>query len=260
MGEHRRGRALQLPRPTGLNGSLGTAAVVHFDSRVLKHAATRPTPPRPRSATTHTDLELRARSQGILVRARGGRNASPGLLPPVPALSVAHMASLQHQAHPLPPPQVRVVHNASIMNAVGSTGLQLYRFGEAVSIVFFTGGDARGGAGPRQSPFATDAYPWPQLAHCPSPTGRGGRATLSCCRHPTLSWLPGRLTCCPAPAPALLPDTWRPDSFYDRIAANRRAGLHTLCLLDIKVSAWPRRRLMASTRCGCILGTLPARA
>ena len=30
-------------------------------------------------------------------------------------------------------------------------------------------------------------------------------------------------------------ETWRPDSFYDRIAANRRAGLHTLCLLDIKV-------------------------
>ena len=30
-------------------------------------------------------------------------------------------------------------------------------------------------------------------------------------------------------------DTWRPRSFYPRIAANRRAGLHTLCLLDIKV-------------------------
>jgi diphthine synthase len=30
-------------------------------------------------------------------------------------------------------------------------------------------------------------------------------------------------------------DSWRPDSFYDRILANRRAGLHTLCLLDIKV-------------------------
>jgi diphthine synthase len=35
---------------------------------------------------------------------------------------------------------VRVIHNASIMNAVGACGLQLYRFGEAVSIVFFTGG------------------------------------------------------------------------------------------------------------------------
>ena len=30
-------------------------------------------------------------------------------------------------------------------------------------------------------------------------------------------------------------ETWRPDSFYPRILANRRQGLHTLCLLDIKV-------------------------
>jgi len=30
-------------------------------------------------------------------------------------------------------------------------------------------------------------------------------------------------------------EMWRPDSFYDRILANRRQGLHTLCLLDIKV-------------------------
>lgn len=61
-----------------------------------------------------------------------------------------------------------VVHNASIMNAVGACGLQLYRFGETVSLVLFT-------------------------------------------------------------------DTWRPDSFYERVARNQRAGLHTLCLLDIKV-------------------------
>lgn len=33
---------------------------------------------------------------------------------------------------------MRVVHNASVMNAVGACGLQLYRFGEAISIVFFT--------------------------------------------------------------------------------------------------------------------------
>ncbi|EFN52147.1 hypothetical protein CHLNCDRAFT_54649 [Chlorella variabilis] len=83
----------------------------------------------PFGATTHTDLEMRARSQGI---------------------------------------PVCIIHNASIMNAVGACGLQLYRFGEAISIVFFT-------------------------------------------------------------------DTWRPDSFYDRILSNRRSGLHTLCLLDIKV-------------------------
>ena len=33
----------------------------------------------------------------------------------------------------------------------------------------------------------------------------------------------------------LAAETWRPDSFYDRIAENRRLGLHTLCLLDIRV-------------------------
>jgi diphthine synthase len=54
------------------------------------------------------------------------------------------------------------------MNAVGAAGLQLYRYGEAISIVFFT-------------------------------------------------------------------ESWRPDSFYDKILSNRRMGLHTLCLLDIKV-------------------------
>lgn len=53
------------------------------------------------------------------------------------------------------------------MNAIGAAGLQLYRYGETISIVFFT-------------------------------------------------------------------DTWRPDSFYDKILSNRKAGLHTLCLLDIK--------------------------
>ena len=42
-------------------------------------------------ATTHTDLQLRARSLGI---------------------------------------EVRVVHNASILTAVGVCGLQLYRYGE----------------------------------------------------------------------------------------------------------------------------------
>ena len=26
-------------------------------------------------------------------------------------------------------------------------------------------------------------------------------------------------------------DTWKPDSFYDKIVANKRRGLHTLCLL-----------------------------
>jgi diphthine methyl ester synthase len=83
----------------------------------------------PFGATTHTDLVTRARERGI---------------------------------------PVRVVHNASVMNAVGACGLQLYRYGEAVSVPFFS-------------------------------------------------------------------ESWRPDSFYGKIAANAKLGLHTLCLLDIKV-------------------------
>ena len=54
------------------------------------------------------------------------------------------------------------------MNAAGACGLQLYNFGQTVSLVFFT-------------------------------------------------------------------DTWKPDSFYDRIKENADLGLHTLVLLDIKV-------------------------
>ena len=82
----------------------------------------------PYGATTHTDMYLRAREAGIAVN---------------------------------------VVHNASIMNAIGCCGLQLYKFGQTVSICFFT-------------------------------------------------------------------ETWRPDSFYAKIEANQVAGMHTLCLLDIK--------------------------
>ncbi|XP_071498471.1 diphthine methyl ester synthase-like [Diadema antillarum] len=83
----------------------------------------------PFGATTHTDLVLRAREEGL---------------------------------------DYKVIHNASIMNAIGCCGLQLYNYGETVSIVFWT-------------------------------------------------------------------DTWKPESYYDKIAANRARGLHTLCLLDIKM-------------------------
>ena len=83
-------------------------------------------------ATTHTDLILRCR---------------------------------QNKPHPI---DTTVVHNASVMNAVGACGLQVYRFGETVSIPFFS-------------------------------------------------------------------KTWRPLSFYDKVLENRARGLHTLCLLDIKV-------------------------
>lgn len=83
----------------------------------------------PFGATTHSDLVVRARKMGV---------------------------------------EVKVVHNASVMNAVGVCGLQLYCFGETISIPFFT-------------------------------------------------------------------ETWRPDSFYHKIKANKQLGLHTLCLLDIRV-------------------------
>lgn len=98
----------------------------------------------PLCATTHTDLWIRARKEGV---------------------------------------EVRVVHNASIMNAIAACGLQLYRFGQTVSIPYWVEGD--------------------------SPT-----------------------------------TTWRPDSFYDKIAENSKMGLHTLCLLDIKVKEQTIENLM----------------
>ena len=83
----------------------------------------------PVCATTHTDLWLRARQRNI---------------------------------------EVQVIHNASIMGAAGATGLQLYNFGQTVSLPFFE-------------------------------------------------------------------ENWRPTSFYSKIQYNRKGGMHTLCLLDIKV-------------------------
>ncbi|KAK5692198.1 diphthine synthase [Elasticomyces elasticus] len=85
----------------------------------------------PFSATTHTDLALRCR---------------------------------QHE----PSITTRTLPNASILTAVGATGLSLYNFGQTVSMVFFT-------------------------------------------------------------------ESWKPSSFYDRVAENAGLGLHTLVLLDIKV-------------------------
>lgn len=84
----------------------------------------------PFGATTHTDLMIRAQDMGI---------------------------------------ETKVVHNASIMNAAGACGLQLYSFGATVSIPFFKG------------------------------------------------------------------EGWRPDSWYEKIQYNANGGMHTLCLLDIKV-------------------------
>mmetsp|Transcript_5175 Transcript_5175/g.6020 ORF Transcript_5175/g.6020 Transcript_5175/m.6020 type:complete len:281 (-) Transcript_5175:54-896(-) len=83
----------------------------------------------PVCATTHTDIMIRAKEYGC---------------------------------------KVQVIHNSSVMGAIGSCGLQLYNFGQTVSIPFFE-------------------------------------------------------------------ENWRPTSFYPKIKYNRGGGMHTLCLLDIKV-------------------------
>ncbi|XP_055886391.1 diphthine methyl ester synthase-like isoform X1 [Biomphalaria glabrata] len=92
----------------------------------------------PLGATTHTDLILRATEKGI---------------------------------------PYHVIHNASIINAIGCCGLQLYNYGEVVSIVFWS-------------------------------------------------------------------DDWKPESFYDKILTNKKRGLHTLCLLDIKMKEQTIENLM----------------
>lgn len=92
----------------------------------------------PFGATTHSDLDLRAKEAGI---------------------------------------QTKSIHNASIMNAIGVTGLQLYNFGSTVSIPFWDSG-------------------------------------------------------------------WEPDSFFEKISENLFRGLHTLCLLDIKVKEQTIENLM----------------
>uniref|UniRef100_T1JF66 diphthine methyl ester synthase n=1 Tax=Strigamia maritima TaxID=126957 RepID=T1JF66_STRMM len=93
-------------------------------------------------ATTHTDLILRAKQKQI---------------------------------------PYKVIHNASIMNAVGCCGLQLYNFGETVSIVLWT-------------------------------------------------------------------ETWQPTSFVDKIIENKKRGLHTLCLLDIKMKERTIENLMRNRK------------
>lgn len=90
------------------------------------------------SATTHSDLFLRANNQGI---------------------------------------ETQIVNNASIMTAIGMTGLQLYKFGKTTSLVFFE------------------------------------------------------------------PD-WKPQTAYDVIKQNQSQGLHTLCLLDIKVAEPTKKDLV----------------
>lgn len=119
----------------------------------------------PFGATTHTDLVLRAIEKNI---------------------------------------NYKVVHNASIMNAIGCCGLQLYNYGEAISICF-----------------------WSDT------------------------------------------ENWKPKSYFEKICENRVRGLHTLCLLDIKVKEKsliniiknkdiyePPRYMSVSQACSQIIGII----
>ena len=72
---------------------------------------------------------------------------------------------------------VEVIHNASILNAIGVVGLELYKFGKTPSIVF-----------PEEG--------------------------------------------------------WKVETHYDVIKQNKELGLHTLCLLDIKVSEPSKESLL----------------
>ncbi len=74
----------------------------------------------------------------------------------------------------------KVIFNASIMNAIGITGLELYKFGKTTSIVFPDAG-------------------------------------------------------------------WYPNTPYDVIKNNKSLGLHTLCLLDIKVAEPSKEDLLKAT-------------
>jgi len=78
--------------------------VEQFSDDIIEHAKTKVVAflvvGDPFGATTHIDFILRARSKNV---------------------------------------KVEVIHNASIMNAIGCTGLYLYNFGRTISIVFLDG-------------------------------------------------------------------------------------------------------------------------
>jgi len=78
--------------------------------------------------------------------------------------------------------EVRVIHNASIMNAVASCGLQLYNFGQTITVPFWT------------EKWQPDSF-FPKIMH----NARGGLHTLCLLGEARLPPLPGQP---PAPRPA----------------------------------------------------------
>lgn len=204
------------------------------------------------SATTHTDLVLRARQAGI---------------------------------------EVGVVHNASIMNAIGCCGLQVgyLCLNSTCCFLFWWKNEwlwAQCWAFTLFPSYSTLIYyflsDWIQILQCIHFCGTVPVSIepymfiqekprflnqLSCKEDAykvvSLVWTPIHSQCCflwisllvPCPAFSLSlchlqlynygetvslvfwTDTWRPESFYDKICANYQRGMHTLCLLGKRVTA-----------------------
>ena len=183
-------------------------------------------------ATTHTDLQIRARQRGI---------------------------------------KVEVIHNASILNAIGACGLQLYRYGEVTPfaprhVELYMNPKSQDAVLMSVQPMKTmpiisgipclasqtlvlmsmqparampiNAWLLSRIASCCAESMQPGEKLLILClfcKNAMLTFCQHSHACMQAVSIVFFTDTWRPDSFYDRILANRQQGLHTLCLLDIKV-------------------------
>lgn len=81
----------------------------------------------PFGATTHSDLILRAREKDIKANKRNIRKICL-----IKLILLTDIKSLYYSMI-----QVKIVHNSSILTAIGCCGLQLYRFGETVSIPYW---------------------------------------------------------------------------------------------------------------------------
>eukprot|EP00798_Chlamydomonas_sp_ICE-L_P008666 gene8666-34117_t len=89
----------------------------------------------PFGATTHTDIQLRAREKGVKVHVIHNASVMNTIEAFGPHATTHTDIQLRAREKGV---KVHVIHNASVMNAIGACGLQLYKFGECISIVFFT--------------------------------------------------------------------------------------------------------------------------
>lgn len=82
----------------------------------------------PFGATTHSDLILRARAKNIKVKDKKND------FDKINKRKITIFDRYIKRQYPSFVSQVKVIHNCSILTAIGCSGLQLYRFGETVSI------------------------------------------------------------------------------------------------------------------------------